>query len=72
MHKKHLTQWRPKVIASGVKQHLLGYVLHPFKEPLLKLVILGPRKNHSTLSLVHQLWSFTIFGFYTLLSFICH
>ena len=47
-------------IASGVKQHLFGQSLHPsyhcilFGPPLLQSTILGPHKNHSPPSLVHQ------------------
>ena len=69
IHTKWLTQWHPKVIASGVKQHLSNQSMHPtyhcilFGPPLLQLAISGPHKNHSTPSLLHQQWSFTVFGF---------
>ena len=54
MYTKQLTQWHPKGIASGVKQHLFVNSLHPFWTTTLQLAILGPRKNHSTPSIVQQ------------------
>jgi hypothetical protein len=58
----------PKVIVSGVKQHLFDQSLQPtyhciiFGPPLLKATILDPHKNHSTLGLsatilvIHRFW----------------
>ena len=51
MHTKRLIQWHPKW--SGQSQHPTYHCIL-FGPPLLQLAILGPHKNHSTPSLVHQ------------------
>ena len=62
MPTKRLTQLHPKVIASGVKQHLSSQSLHPFQATTFYNQPFS-HKNLSTPSLAHQQWSFTVFCF---------
>ena len=45
MHTKQLTQSHPKVITSGVKQHLSGQSLHPFRATIFILSHFGPTQE---------------------------
>jgi hypothetical protein len=61
-------KWSP----SGVKHDLCGqsphvaYHYNLFGQPILQSFYLDPHKNHSTPSLLHQQWLFTISRFSTL------